>query len=142
MADDCFAPVLACRDAFVVAATERLLAQPVVLVQGLTPKRLPAEAGVYIFYRNGEEQPFHIGESVNLRQRIYQNQLRGQLGQSPLKRKLTRLTGLAGPELRTYVFDYVSVRWLPLALGRIEVEDHLNAKYGIVESRPNAPITP
>jgi hypothetical protein len=142
MPDDCLAVVLACRDAFVAAAAERLLAQSISPARSLTPSRLPAEAGVYIFYHNGEERPFHVGESVNLRQRIYQNQLRGQSGQSPLYRKLAKLPSFAGPELRTYMLDHMSVRWLPLALGRIEVEDYLNARFGIVESRPNAPAAP
>ncbi len=135
---DCFSQVLACRDEFIRAAAGCLLAIPLVPVKGLTPKQIPAEAGVYMFWRKGDNRPYHIGESSNLRQRIYMNQLRGQPGQSPLKRKIKKATGLKGADLLDSILENFQVRFMPLSLGRIEVEDYLNAQYGIVESRPNA----
>jgi len=74
------------RDALVEHLAAQVLAAPLHFVQGLTPSMIPQQAGVYVFYSTGIEQPFHIGESKNLRQRIYQNQLRGELRQSPLQR--------------------------------------------------------
>jgi hypothetical protein len=133
-----FAQVVAHRDDFIRIAASQLLVRPLVPVRGLTPKQIPAEAGVYMFYRVGSDRPFHIGESMNLRQRIYQNQLRGQIGQSALKRKVNKLTGLTGKPLRDYIFSHFDVRFMPLSLGRIEVEDYLNTQFGIVESRPHA----
>ena len=134
-----FSQLLAGRDEFVQTAAERLLGQPLNPVQGLTPSQIPAEPGVYMIYdKNKVERPFHVGESANLRQRIYQNQLRGQLGQSPLKRKVSKKTGLTGDALREYILAHFVVRFMPLSLGRIEVEDYMNAKFGIVESRPHA----
>ncbi len=140
MTNTCYSEVLTCRDDFIRIAAERLLALPLVPVKGLTPKQIPAEAGVYMFWRAGDDEPFHIGESVNLRQRIYQNHLRGELRQSPLKRKVKKMTGLTDDSLRAYIFENFQVRFMPLSIGRIEVEDYLNAQYGIVESRPNAQV--
>ncbi len=78
----CMSQVLTCREEFVRAATDLLLNAPRLAVSNLKPSMIPAEAGVYIFYKFGETRPFHVGESRNLRQRIYMNQLRGQVNQS------------------------------------------------------------
>ncbi len=137
-----FSQVLTCRDEFIQTAVERLLAVPLVPAKGLTPKQIPAEAGIYMFWRKGDEKPYHVGESSNLRQRIYMNQLRGQIGQSALKRKIKKATGLKDNDLPSYIFENFLVRFMPLSLGRIEVEDYLNAQYGIVESRPHAQEEP
>ena len=134
--DECWSAVLDRQEGVLQLAIERFLACPLFGVKDLTPSNLPAEAGVYAFYPRGGDVPFHIGESKNLRQRIYQNQLRGQLRQSPLKRKVSTRTGLQGAALRNYTFDHFLVRFLLLPLGRIELEDRLNAHFGIVESSP------
>jgi hypothetical protein len=135
---DCFSQVLSCKDEFVRVAAERVLAQPLRPLIGLTPKMIPVTGGVYIFYQIDEAQPFHIGESKNLQQRIYRNQLRGTIGQSPLKRKAKKLFGLDGEGASKYIFANLQVRFLAIPLGRIEIEDYLNDQFGIVESNPDA----
>lgn len=138
MSDDCFSRVIACRDEFVRVAAERLLSQPLIPVRGLAPSKIPTKPGVYMLYEKGKDRPFHVGESKNLQQRIYQNQLRGQMKQSPLKRKVCKKTSLTGTALRDYIFEHFLIQFMPLPLGRIEVEDYLKAEFGIVESRPHA----
>ena len=138
MTDEAFMSILSQRDDFVHEAARRLLLQPAVSVNGLTPSKIPTMPGVYVFYDDKSSRPFHIGESMNLRKRIYQSQLRGQSDKSPLKRKVKKQIGLEGFEARDYIFPHFSVGFMPLSLGRIEVEDYLNAQFGIVESRPDA----
>lgn len=134
--NDCVHQVLACRDQFIRHSAEQLLAALRFSLSGLMPSKIPSEAGVYIFYVAGQDKPFHVGESKNLRQRIYRNQLRGQLGQSPMRRKLKDLKGLEGMAAREYMLKNFEVAFIVLPIGRIEVEDFINAKFGIVESRP------
>ena len=136
MSNDCFSSVLASRDEFVKAAAERLLAQPLQPMNKLTPRLIPKEAGVYMIYQDSNDQPFHIGESSSLRQRIYTNQYQGTVGQSAIKRKLKKQLHLKDDELKSHIRDYMLVRFLTLPLGRIEVEDYLNKHFGIVESSP------
>ena len=136
MSNDCFSSVLASRDEFIKAAAERLLAQPLQPMKKLTPRLIPKEAGVYMFYQDSSDQPFHIGESSSLRQRIYTNQYQGTVGQSAIKRKLKKQLHLQDDELKGHIRDHLFVRFLVLPLGRIEVEDYLNDQFGIVESNP------
>jgi hypothetical protein len=137
--DPVLTAVLSRRDEFIRAAAEKLLIQPLKSTAHLKPSHVPAEAGVYMFYEDdpvGEGQPYHIGESKNLRQRIYLNQLRGRLNQSAIKRKLSKRLGKDEETLHAYGLAHLYVRWLILPLGRIEVEDYVNALFGIVESNP------
>lgn len=103
MKTDCITQIHACRDEFISYSAEQVLTARRIQVAQIKPSMVPTKAGVYIFYRLGETKPFHVGESINLQQRIYRNQLREQSNQSPMQRKVRKVTGLDSPELREYI---------------------------------------
>lgn len=75
---------------FLSSALEKLVNRPPLRFLEMTPNSLPKTAGVYLItgIENGEEIPYYIGRSKNLRQRLYNNHLMGPLTNARLKKYL------------------------------------------------------
>lgn len=75
---------------FVQGAYKQLLATEPVPFASLVPSQIPKEAGVYLITsrKSGTEEPYYVGRSKNLRQRLYRNHLMGHLTNARLKKYL------------------------------------------------------
>lgn len=108
----------------------------------LTPSQLPEEPGVYVITAliGGQEQPYYVGRTKNLRQRLYTNHLMGALSNARLKKHLIAAGECANiAEAKQFIRDHCSVRWVPQTghreRGAVEgyVTGLLFPKHGIYE---------
>jgi GIY-YIG catalytic domain len=67
-----------------------LLAAEPLRFSDLTPKKVPANSGVYVITaeRRGIEYPYYVGRTKNLQQRLYNNHLMGPASNARLKKHL------------------------------------------------------
>jgi hypothetical protein len=72
---------------------QQLLATPPIALDDNLYSALPVQGGVYRVFQKGSDwhSSVYVGETGNLRERIYRNHLMGNLESSTLKRKLIKL---------------------------------------------------
>jgi len=75
---------------FIEDSYTRLISIPPLHFRDLTPTLVPDIPGVYLITAmlDGSEQPYYIGRSKNLRQRLYNNHLMGPRSNARLKKYL------------------------------------------------------
>jgi hypothetical protein len=111
-----------------------LMSLPAHSLHGLQRSLIPQEAGIYGFFRITDDCPCYFGESTNLRQRISQNHIHGDFGQSGVKRMLRKTIQQMEEEsnvdylrrLSDMLKSEYQVRFLKVNLGRKEWEEYLN----------------
>lgn len=82
---------------------------------GLTPSKLPEAAGVYLITAAlaGAEHPYYVGQTKNLRQRLYTNHLMGALSNARLKKHLIAAGECKDTvEAKQFIRENCSVRWV------------------------------
>jgi hypothetical protein len=90
---------------------------------------VPKQGGVYVIWENFSKKPVYIGETCHLNHRFI------DLGMWPrhtFRRKASEKHGLKGKtekELSEELSKLYSVSYLPILLGRKEVEEFLNLKW-------------
>lgn len=67
-----------------------LISAPPLSFANLAPSKVPVAPGVYVITAllSGNEQPYYVGRTKNLRQRLYNNHLMGPLSNARLKKHL------------------------------------------------------
>jgi len=108
----------------------------------LTPSRIPEISGVYLITAiiDGSEQPYYIGRSKNLRQRLYNNHLMGPRSNARLKKYLVDFGECADmKDAKNFIKQNCLARWIEESdtrkRGAIEgyATGLLFPKYGIYE---------
>ena len=91
---------------------EELLQQEDMLFSELKPSGIPERAGVYLISNNSSE-PYYVGRTKNLRQRLYNNHLMGSLTNACLKKYLID-NGVVSDkeEAKTFILQNCKVRWI------------------------------
>lgn len=81
----------------------------------LTPSKVPQSGGVYIITAllSGVEQPYYVGRTKNLRQRLYNNHLMGPLSNARLKKHLISAGECENIEdAKRFLKRFCLVRWV------------------------------
>lgn len=108
----------------------------------LTPSSIPDIPGVYVISvgKNETEEPYYIGRTKNLRQRLYNNHLMGPLTNARLKKYLVNSGECKNKdEAKNFIRKNCHVRWMiendVKKRGAVEgyVTGMLFPKYGIYE---------
>lgn len=75
---------------FLESSFKSLLQSPALLFKTMTHSMVPKQAGVYLITvcNEGQEEPYYVGESINLRRRIYTNHFMGSTSNSRFKKYL------------------------------------------------------
>ena len=83
---------------------------------GLVPSKVPTSAGVYLISKREKrgEKAYYVGESVNLRERLYRNHLMGQpASNARLKKYLIEAGECADPSVaKRFLQSTCLVRWV------------------------------
>lgn len=108
----------------------------------IKPSILPEKSGVYLISvnKNNNEEPYYIGRTKNIKQRLYYNHLMGRTTNAHLKRYLVSQKECKNPEeAKQFIRKYCSVRWFSeidhRKRGAVEgyVTGIIFPKYGIYE---------
>ena len=100
---------------FITRRYEELLSSQPVPFQELVPSRIPQVAGVYLITarKGGQEVPYYIGRTINLRRRLYTNHLMGPVANARLKRYLIGSEEYRDvADAKRFIRDYCYVRWI------------------------------
>ncbi len=100
---------------FLKSRFNSLISAPPLSFANLTPSKVPAAPGVYVITAllSGNEQPYYVGRTKNLRQRLYNNHLMGPLTNARLKKHLIdagECTDIAAA--KKFLKCHCQVRWI------------------------------
>ena len=100
------------------------------------PSQFPNKAGIYIIYDKGKK--VYVGETGNIQARMkdlrrtLNHSFRRSLGFKLFDEKATsrkKFSEENEQNLNDYFEKHITVGWLPISFGRLEMEEHLVRKY-------------
>jgi len=128
--------------AFLRRRFQELVRAPVVPYSMLTPSKIPEQPGVYLITAvlAQKEQPYYVGRTKNLRERLYRNHLMGSPTNARLKKHMIDSGECVDvTAAKQFLRDFCAVRWIRQEgfreRGALEgyVTGLLFPKYGIYE---------
>jgi predicted GIY-YIG superfamily endonuclease len=102
-------------ETFLFKKLDDLMGRPRIEFSRVTPKILPQKGGVYLITRidNANEEPYYIGRTTNLRERLYRNHLMGSTTNARLKKYLIDdKTCKDVGEAKEFIKKYCAMRWI------------------------------
>ncbi len=101
---------------------DEILKQDTIRLTDLKYSQIPEKSGVYIIYNN--KKVIYIGNTQNLRNRIYRNHLMGEERSSILKKKIMKERNLSRSKAKEYMKKYLSVRYRIIPTSKIDSVEH------------------
>jgi predicted GIY-YIG superfamily endonuclease len=127
---------------YLESTLKTLLESTAVTFAEMTPLMLPKRAGVYLItvINNGEEEPYYIGRTTNIRRRLYTNHLMGPTSNSQFKKYLIESGECKDlEEAKQFLRQFGKARWIEESNMRKRgaIEGYLTGvlfpKYGICQ---------